>query len=335
MDDQPPSPRKKILIIRFSAVGDIVLTSPVIRAIKEQIPNVEVHYLVKKEYASIIEVNPYVDKIHTFFGDLKATINQLRDEKFDFIVDLQKNLRSRKIIRSLHISYGTFPKHNIQKWIYVNLKINFLPSIHIVDRYFAATEKLNVFNDGKGLDFFIPEEREYDEDDLPAVFENGFVAISLGSIHATKRPPTHKIVEIAKILHKPVMLLGGKDVIQEGEDIAIKLGEKAYNGCGKFSLFHSASIIQKADCLLTGDTGLMHIAAAFDVPIAVLWGNTLPEFGMYPYRPNKTENYRNFETVALPCRPCSKLGYSKCPLRHFKCMNQISVVDVAEWINRF
>lgn len=335
MDGQPPSPRKKILIIRFSAVGDIVLTSPIVRAVKEQIPNVEVHYLVKKEYASIMEANPYVQKVHSFEGNLKKTIEQLREEKFDFIVDLQRNLRSFMLIYSLRIPHGTFPKYNIRKWIFVNLKINLLPDIHIVDRYFVATKKWNLLNDGKGLDFFIPESKEYDEEALPAVFKNGFVAISLGSIHATKRPTTHKIVEIAKILHKPVMLLGGKDVLQEGEDIAAELGEKAYNGCGKFSLFHTASMIKKANCLLTGDTGLMHIAAAFDVPIAVLWGNTVPEFGMYPYRPNKIENYCNFEVVALPCRPCSKLGYSKCPRRHFKCMNQISAINVAEWVNRF
>lgn len=333
MDDLQPPSRKKILIIRFSAIGDIVLTTPVVRTIKAQIPHVDIHFLVKREYASLHEFNPNITKTHAFAGNLSATIQELKQENFDFIVDLQKNYRSRKICSSLNAPHGTFPKYNIRKWILVNFKINFLPDIHIVDRYFEAVKKLNVTNDGKGLDFFIPENKEVDEDDFPAVFENGFVAIALGSLHETKRIPTHKIVEISRMLFKPVMLLGGKDVEAEGDDIVSQLKDRAFNGCGKFSIFQSASILQHADCLLTGDTGMMHIAAALNVPIASVWGNTVPEFGMYPYMPNQEDKYRIFEVCSLLCRPCSKLGFQKCPRRHFNCMNHISTYEVAEWIN--
>lgn len=335
MDDCQPPSRRKILIIRFSAIGDIVLTTPVIRAIKAQIPHVEIHFLVKREYASLLEYNPHISKIHAYSGDLKATQQALREEHFDFIVDLQKNYRSKRIVSALHVPSGTFSKHNIRKWIFVNLKINFLPNIHIVDRYFEAVKKLNVVHDGGGLDFYIPENKEFDEEDLPAVFENGFVAVALGSLHGTKRIPVHKIVDIARILYKPVMLLGGKDVVSMGDDIVSQLGDKAYNGCGKFTIFQSASILKQADCLLTGDTGMMHIAAALQIPIASLWGNTVPEFGMYPYMPQQQDQFRIFEVCTLPCRPCSKLGYKKCPRKHFNCMNQISTLEVAEWINKF
>lgn len=335
MDDCQPPSRRKILIIRFSAIGDIVLTTPVIRAIKAQILHVEIHFLVKREYASLLEYNPHISKIHAYSGNLKATQQALREEHFDFIVDLQKNYRSKRIVSALHVPAGTFSKHNILKWIFVNFKINFLPNIHIVDRYFEAVKKLNVVHDGGGLDFYIPENKEFDEEDLPAVFENGFVAVALGSLHGTKRIPVHKIVDIARILYKPVMLLGGKDVISMGDDIVSQLGDKAYNGCGKFTIFQSASILKQADCLLTGDTGMMHIAAALQIPIASLWGNTVPEFGMYPYMPQQEDKFRIFEVCTLPCRPCSKLGYEKCPKKHFNCMNHISTLEVAEWINKF
>ena len=332
MDDNPPSHRK-ILIIRLSSMGDVVLTSPVIRSLKNELPEAEIHFLVKKEFAPVVEYNPYITKVHYFTGDIAAAVSELKAECFDFIVDLQKNFKSRKITRKIGIASASYNKHNIKKWVLVRLKINFLPNTHIVDRYFDAVKPLGVKNDGKGLDFFIPEDKSFDGDDLPAVFENGFVAVALGAAHATKRIPVDKIVEIGRILYKPMMLLGGQDVFADGEEIVAQLGERAYNGCGKFSLFESASIVKQSVCLLTGDTGLMHIGAALKVPIASLWGSTVPEFGMYPYM--SSDRFRIFEVCPLRCRPCSKLGFKKCPKKHFNCMNRIPATEVAEWINHF
>ncbi|MEG1555810.1 MAG: glycosyltransferase family 9 protein [Bacteroidales bacterium] len=336
MDEtQPPSCCKKILIIRFSSIGDIVLTTPVVRAIKEQVKPVEIHYLTKKENENILIPNPHITKVHTFCGSIQSCITELNGEHFDYIVDLQKNKKSKKICHALHVPWSTFNKHNIKKWIFVNLKINLLPNQHIVNLYFDAVKPLQVQNDHKGLEYYIPKKEEFDKLDLPIVFEDGFVAVVLGSIHGTKRIPAQKIIEIATILHKPIMLLGGKDVIFTAEEIVARLGERAYNGCGRFSLHQSASIIKQSNCVLTGDTGLMHISAALHKPIASLWGNTVPEFGMYPYLPGEPFLFRVFEICTLSCRPCSKLGFKKCPKKHYKCMNSISAVEVAEWINQF
>lgn len=335
MDDCQPPSRQKVLVIRFSSIGDIVLTSPVIRAIKRQMPDVSLHFLVKKGYEGIPAHNPNIDKVHVFNGNMKETIRELKAEKFDFVVDLQHNRRSLRVTSALSASHKSFPKLNPQKWLTVSVKLNFLPELHIVDRYFEAVKPLKVKNDGEGLDFFIPENERFDIMDLPAVFEDGFVAVSIAANHETKRIPQEKIIEIGRLLYKPMLLLGGQDVAQMGEEIAAELGERVFNGCGKYSLFQSASIIEQSDCVLTGDTGLMHIAAALRKPIASVWGNTIPEFGMYPYMPNQRELFRIFETNALWCRPCSKLGYKKCPLKHFKCMHNIHVMDMAEWINCF
>ena len=335
MDDSQPPAKRKILVIRFSSIGDIVLTTPVIRALKKNYPDSEIHILTKKANRLVLEYNPYITKFHTFSVSPKEILTELRDEQFDFVADLQKNHRSRQIVHLLGRPHATFNKCNFGKWLFVNLKINFLPDKHIVDRYFEAVAPLNVHNDNQGLDFFIPENEEYDELDLPAIFEDGYVAVSVSSIHATKRIPADKIVEIGRILHKPIMLLGGKDVAAVGEQIAAQLEGKAFNGCGKFSLYESASIIDQSDCVLTGDTGLMHIAAALNKPIAALWGNTVTEFGMYAYNPQHPELVRNFEIWPLPCRPCSKLGYDRCPRKHHNCMNLISALEVATWINQF
>lgn len=336
MDEIQPPSAMKLLVIRLSSIGDIVLTTPVLRALKEQIPDVELHYLTKKANEAVVSPNPRLEKVHVYDGKThKELVDELRAEQFDAVIDLQKNHRSHKVVRKLGLPHFTFPKVNFLKWLCVRLKLNFLPDVHIVERYFEAVHDLSVHKDRKGLEFYIPETEEFDEDDLPMVFEDGFVAVVLAGQHATKRIPASKIVEIGSILHKPIMLMGGKDVAAIGEEVASELGERAYNGCGKFSLYQSCSLIKQADCVITGDTGLMHIAAAFQKPIAVLWGNTIPEFGMYPYMPGQRELYRNFEVCPLTCRPCSKLGYKKCPHKHFKCMNNIPAVEVAEWVNKF
>jgi len=333
-DVQPPSCRK-ILLIRFSSIGDIILTTPIIRAIKKQIPHAELHFLVKKSYEILLKNNPYIDKIHTYKGNLNTLISELRTEHFDFVADLQHNIRSQRIIHKLHCCHSSFPKYNFKKLIYVCTKINFLPDIHIVDRYFQAVTPLNVHNDGAGLDFFIHEDEVFDIQDLPAGYENGYIAVAIGAQHATKRIPIQKIIEIGNQLFKPIILLGDKNDIAAGEEIATNLEGKALNMCGKYSINTTASIIAQSDCVLTGDTGLMHIAAALKKPITSLWGNTVPEFGMYPYVSPDAPTARIFETLALPCRPCSKLGYKKCPHKHFKCMNNISSYEVADWINQF
>ncbi len=336
MDDQPPSEKKKkVLIIRFSSIGDIVLTTPIIRAISKQIPNTEIHYLVKKEHKIVIESNPYLDQIFTYHKKDKDIVDQLKDEHYDLVIDLHKNRKSKAIVYQLGVKNYSFHKLNFKKWLIVYLKINALPLHHIVDRYFKGIQELGVINDQEGLDFIIPEKEKFDMDDLPAVFEDGFVAVTLGSIHGTKRIPSEKIIEISKIIHKPVILLGGKDVSAEGEWIASNVNDRVFNFCGKLNLYQSASLIQNCSCLLACDTGLMHIGAALKVPIAVMWGNTIPEFGMYPYIPLHPELFRNFEITTLPCRPCSKLGYKKCPRNHFKCMMNLDTQEIADWINTF
>ncbi len=336
MDDLQPPSAMKILVIRLSSIGDIVLTTPVVRAIKNQVENVELHFLTKKANEKIVAPNPYIDKVHLYDPeDPKTVIKELVTENFDAVVDLHNNHRSRQVTRKLQCPLFRYNKVTGRRNICVMLKLNLLPDTHVVDRYFDAVSTLNVHNDHKGLDFFIPEGADFDEDDLPMVFEDGFVVIVLAGAHATKRIPASKVVEIGSILHKPIMLLGAKDVYEVGEEIVSQLGDRAFNGCGKYSLYQSCSILKQADCVVTGDTGLMHIAAAFQKPTAVLWGSTIPEFGMYPYMPGHRELFRNFEVCPLHCRPCSKLGRKSCPHKHFKCMNKISAPEVADWVNKF
>ncbi len=321
--------KAKILIIRFSSIGDIVLTSPIIRCLKNQmVGDVEVHYLTKKQYASILEANPNVAKIHTIEKSTNEIIADLIAENFDYIVDLHKNLRSKRVIKKLKRLSFTFDKLNMKKWLLTRFKINKLPDMHIVDRYFEAVKVLGVENDLNGLQYFIPVNERIEKSELPDSHQKAYIAFAIGAQHGTKRLPTHKIISICTKINQPIILLGGKEDEQRAAEIVEKTGGCVLNLCGKYSINQSASFVQQAQTLITHDTGLMHIGVALGVKIVSVWGSTVSDFGMYPYYPNNKEKYTIIENKDLKCRPCSKIGYDKCPKKHFKCMQDINEEEI-------
>lgn len=322
----------KILILRFSSIGDIVLTSPVIRCIKQQITGCEVHFFTKKKFDSVIANNPYIDKLYLLENNLSEILKELKKENYDYIIDLHHNIRTWQIKTVLGKKSYSFNKLNFEKWLIVNFKINKLPTFHIVDRYFDTVKELSVSNDLKGLDFFIHPNNEIKISSFPDQFRNGFIAFAIGGQHATKRLPENKMLSVCKRIKYPVILLGGKEDYTLGEKISSYCGrEKIFNACGKFNLQQSASVVKQAQKVITHDTGLMHIAAAFKKDIISIWGNTIPEFGMSPYLAGEKSTI--IEVKDLPCRPCSKIGYNKCPKKHFYCMNLIDENEIEDAVN--
>ena len=316
----------KILIIRFSSIGDIVLTSPIVRCIKKQIPNAEVHYLTKECYKNIVSDNPYITKIYTLKNSLKETTELLKAENYNYIVDLHNNLRSSLVKLILRRPSDSFPKLNIRKWIYVKTKNkNIMPNLHIVDRYFSAVKKIGVTNDNLGLDFFGDEEI-----DIP--FDK-YAVIVCGATHTTKQMPPKYIAELTEKIKGNIILVGDKRDAERLKSIDISNHTNIVNMCGQCSLAQSAFIVKNAHIVITSDTGLMHIAAAYKKNIITIWGNTTPELGMYPYIPSNKNKYTNIEVKDLPCRPCSKIGYAQCPKKDFKCMDNINWSEVIEYTN--
>ena len=326
------SKKTKILVIRFSSIGDIVLTSPVVRCLKQQLQGeVEIHYITKKGYATLLEHNPFIDKVYSIEKKISEVSGSLRKEKYDYVIDLHKNLRSARVKAVVSGKKFSFDKLNVEKWMAVNLKSSSLPDIHIVQRYLDTVKDLGVINDDDGLDFFIAPDQKIAKTSLPASFQSGYIAFAIGGQHATKCLPVDKMIEICKKVELPIILLGGNEDQRVAKFIEDKLDQKIINGCGIYSIHQSASIVSQADAVITHDTGMMHIAAAFKRKIVSIWGNTIPEFGMYPYFPKNLKHYNEIvEIKELSCRPCSKIGFDKCPKGHFKCMKQISedrVVD--------
>ena len=318
---------KKVLIIRFSSIGDIVLTTPVIRCMKEQRPDVEIHYLTKKTFKGILENNPHITKTHVIEKEVKEITAVLKKENFDFVVDLHNNIRSMQIKTALGKHSSTFKKLNFKKWLLVNFKINKMPAIHTVDRYLQAVEQLGIKNDGRGLDYFIPPADEVNISSLPKSHQIGYIGFVIGAKHFTKQLPTEKIISICKKINQPIILLGSKEDKERAILIENAVGATIYNACGKYNLNQSASLIKQATKIISHDTGLMHIAAAFKKEIISVWGNTVPAFGFSPYMTD--EKSKIVEVKNLSCRPCSKIGYDKCPKGHFKCM---MLIDESEFI---
>ncbi len=319
----------KFLVIRLSSIGDIVLTTPVVRCLKQQYPGAEIHFLTKSVYRSVLSANPYIDRLHLVNGrvsDVKLTLQQ---EQFDYVIDLHQNIRSNKVRSYLKAKAFAYNKLNLQKWLYVNFKHNQLPDVHIVDRYLATLDSFGVRNDGQGLDYFISPDEEYDLDILPPVFQNGYVAFVLGGTYFTKRLPVSKVIDICRNMDLPVVLLGGHAEMAAGEETAGAVGSKVLNLCGKTSLNEAATLVREARLVMTNDTGLMHIASAYRKKILLFWGNTVPQFGMSPYLPDAASI--NLQVEGLSCRPCSKLGFHNCPKSHFNCMNLLDTSIAIDW----
>lgn len=310
----------KVLVIRFSSIGDIVLTFPVLRCIKEQIPICELHFTTKKAFSELADACSSIDQLHLLEDSLSDLANQLKNEKFDIVIDLHNNLRSRILCFRLGIKQTYhFRKLNFLKWILVRFKRNNLPKIHVVDRYFETVKNIGVVNDGRNNVFHLS--RELNVRDALNLEEKSYISIAIGAQFETKQIPILKLKEVISKIDLPIVLLGGKMDEEKANNLINMLPEKRIiNSCGKYSLLQSASILKKSKLLITGDTGLMHIASCFDIPIYVIWGNTTPSFGMSAYKPEGANSVHNFEIQNLSCRPCSKIGFQKCPKGHFKCM---------------
>jgi ADP-heptose:LPS heptosyltransferase len=331
----------KILIIRFSSIGDIVLTTPIIRCIKQQMPDVQVHYLTKQSFSNVLIANPYIDKLHYLQDDWQELITSLKIEQFDYVIDLHNNLRTTRVKQALKTKAFSFPKLNVQKWLYVNLKIKLMPDVSIVDRYFETVKVLNVRNDGQGLDYFIPEKDEITQKDIPMSHWAGYIGCVVGGSYATKQLPIERWKDLCQQLPIPIILLGGPEDQAFAAEIASVDPIKIYNACGKFNLNESADLVRKAKIIISNDTGLMHIAVAFKKPIISLWGNTTPEMGMFPYYGFNNLKSRIapqsliIENNEISCRPCSKIGYDRCPKKHFNCMNILNFNQIDIFLKKY
>lgn len=327
------STRARILVIRFSSIGDIVLTTPVLRALKQQLHGgAEVHVLTKSRFAPLLTCNPHVDVVHTIERTVQEVLPQLEEVGFDYVIDLHNNIRSRIVKRRLRAMSFTFRKLNFRKWLWVNTGINCMPEKHVVDRYMETLAAFSVKDDGSGLDFCIPESERYPRSRLPEVFTHGYVAIALGAAHEGKRMVSAQVAELCAGIAFPVVLLGGPEDAEAGAGVSALFGDRVINLAGTCSIQQSADLVRQARVVVAGDTGMMHIAAAFGRKIVSVWGCTTPGLGMAPYRPHPDSVI--IEPMNRRRRPCSKLG-NRCKYgTHNRCILTVHADEITQAVNR-
>ncbi len=298
-----------------------MLTTPVVRNLKNQMfEGVEIHYLTKNKFRSIVDSNPYITKVYGIDKSTNEVIEELKAEQYHYIIDLHRNLRSARVKRALKELSFSFEKYNWEKWLLVNFGINKMPKEHIVERYMATITRFDITNDNQGLDFFIPEGKDLPVNRLPDSHRKGFIALGIGAAHWRKKPRKEQYIAICNKLKYPIALVGGPAEKELGEEIAAATGSHVWNTAGSLSLNESASLVQQCKLIITPDTGIMHIAAAFKKPIISLWGATVPDFGMYPYQ-NEALN-EMIQADHLTKRPCSKLG-TKCKYKECRCIDEL------------
>jgi len=321
----------KILVIRFSSIGDIVLCSPILRALKEKYPEAEIQFLTKRKFLPLVEFNPNLSGSILLDDSLRKVVRQVRHHHFDLIIDLHNNLRSRWIGLLSGKPVLTYQKENWAKWLLIKTGKNRLSGKHVVERYFDSVRPLGIVPAPFGLEFYACDCEEPEESQLPEFTRTGkYAVLSIGGTHATKKMPAEKWMELCLFLSCPIILAGGP----EDESLAIEIingsakkTDRIFNACGKFSIGGTAHLLKNAALVISHDTGLMHIASAYRVPVVCIWGNTVPDFGFQPY---KTRHF-NLEVKDLDCRPCSRTGLDVCPKAHFKCMKEQNMQSPELW----
>jgi len=319
----------KFLFVRFSSIGDIVLTTAVIRCLKLQKPEAEIFFLTKSRFKPLLENNPYLKKVIGIESSINDAVKEIKEINPDCIIDLHANLRSRLLALKIRKKTFSIPKLNFLRWKMVyTRKREALP--HINSRYFKALEKFGITYDGLGLDYFLGELERKNKDLAQLDLSADFDVWIIGATHFTKRLPAEKIIEGINIRQRPAVLIGGSDEHTAGSGIAAACNFPVINLCGKTNFDETALVIQKAKIVFTNDTGFMHVAAALKKKIVSFWGGTVPELGMSPLLPKISTPAMIVENNQISCRPCSKIGKAACPLGHFSCMKEINMQTVRD-----
>ena len=321
---------KKILLIRFNSIGDIVLTSPVVRFLSRE--GYELHYVLKKTYKELVVHNPGIHKCWFLEDDLDSLIQELKEEEFDLVVDLHNTIRSKYLRRALKRPSRVLKKHRVKDWLMVNFGLFRQQKKHMSLRFMELVQDMINTKDPINTEFHFPDERQ--ENSYLDVNES-YVCIAVATAFYTKTIPVDILHDLIQKIDRKIVLLGGPADQQIAESLVEMNAEKpVLNLVGKIDIIDSASILEDAAVLITGDTGLMHIAAALGTPTVSIFASTHPILGFTPFYGSREVEHYIIQNDELSCRPCTKQGRNSCPKSHFKCMNGLSVDEIYSKVER-
>ncbi len=333
----------KILLIRFSSMGDIVLASPLIRMLRTTFPTAQIDFMVKREYAELLKCNPHLSSVIDLRSDdrseLAALRERVREEHYDLILDIHDSIRS-KYVRAFSgaRTVRVVDKRRLRRFLLVRFKKNlYRRAVPVAERYLETVRRFGVRDDGAGLEQHVPPEILESVAALMGKFRleryGTVVGIAPMAKHFTKRWPQDRFVEFgirhAKEAGAKIFVFGSREEADACGDIAQMINAGTASGAaeslaGRLTLIETAAVLDYCSLVVSNDTGLMHLAAARKRKVAAIFGSTVREFGFFPYR---TQNVV-LERPGLPCRPCSHIGLPECPKGHFRCMKDIGVDEV-------
>lgn len=332
----------KILVIRFSSLGDVILTTPLLRLLRNSFPASEIHYLTKKSYTELILSNPNVDKTITIgdelnFNGLRLLTKQLSLNSYDCIIDLHNNLRTfyLKLFLRWKSDSFTFKKYSFRKLLLVKFKLNLMKDLQPINsRYIETIKSLKLLpriylgrNDILPEIFTNDEAKKKIEELLFFSANTKLICIVPSSKHFTKTYPPDYFIELINKFNKEkysFVLIGKGDDKKNIREIKSKTDKNVYDFCDKLNAIELLEMMKRCWLVISGDTGPMHIAEAANVPLIMIAGSSVKEFGFYP----QSENSVVIENKTLDCRPCSHIGRNECPKGHFKCMKELTPESV-------
>jgi lipopolysaccharide heptosyltransferase II len=332
-------PQPNILAVRFSSIGDVLLTTPLLRALRHRYPAARITFLTRQPYAPLLSANPHVTRVIGLTRErtLSRLAAELRAQRFSHMLDLHDSLRSWALRTLVPGNWSRYPKHRIARTVLIHTKRNiYRDSRPVAERYFLAARELDVRPDGEPPDLFWGPEVEQavtgwlERANMAATVRP--IALAPGAAHATKRwPLEHWRALIGRLLSQGchLVLLGGLEDVSLTTSLAGIAPARVLNAAGQFELQETAALLRRASALVSGDTGVMHMASAVGTPVVALFGPTVRPFGFFPYT-------RRAEVVelALGCRPCSSKGGPRCPLGHHRCLQEMTPELVHEALCR-
>jgi len=340
----------KILIIRFSSLGDVLLTTPLIRLLRDRYPDSRIDFLVRKEYADLIRYNQNISQIIEFdirqgFPALRQLRKNIRDQKYDVILDIHRSVRSRYLTFLMRWNplSGTkvyrVRKNQFIRFLLVKVKINLYKKFYrriipVWEKYVRAAEPLGLTADDGHLELYLSGNSEPQlNKDLQKLLSGDYILIAPGAKHFTKRWPIKYFAQLILEIHQkyqlPTILAGDASDIPVVEEILSELSpDIAASVAGKLSILQTATVIRPAKLVISNDSGLMHVAAAFQKPLIAIFGSTVEELGFFP----NSKGAQVLQNKGLYCRPCSHIGRPSCPEKHFRCMLEIPPEAVMEKI---
>lgn len=327
------APPPHILAVRFSAIGDLILTTPLLRALRTRHPQAQITFVTRVGLAPLLASNPRVNTVVGWDPDqpFEELVRALKPLAFTHRLDLHGSLRSLRLRRALGGRWGHYPKHRLARAILIRSKRNlYRHPRHVADRYFDAARGLDVVPDGGPAELFVRREALGEADAFLLEHQLGtqrtLLAVAPGATHFTKRwPERHWVALMGRLTARAdVVILGSAEDAPLARRLAEAGGSRAASAAGRFDLQGTAALIKRARSLAAGDTGLMHMACAVGTPVVALYGPTVDAFGFFPYHARASVLQR----TDLDCRPCSAMGTATCPLGHHRCMEEILPDDV-------